>query len=408
MKLSAIEQRLVDAMAKLEIVDAHEHLPPEKEYLSFDYCGPNFFAGYTWHDLENAGMPLEFKRTMRDPGHRAVEDWWPQIAPYWPMVKDGSYARAIRITARDLYGIDDINDTTVHDLADKIRADNHPGIYEEILRDRCNIRLAITCQPHTRFQDDPIIRTITLLEPDRTWTADALAQYAREEETEIRTLDDFAAADAARLARMKSEGAVGFKTMAVDRTDPSPGDARAVFQSIAGSGRCDRPQPLADYLFWRALEAAAALDLPVAVHAGLWDDFRKLDPTWMIPGAMRCPDTHFDLFHLGLPYVRDAAVIGKNFPNVSLNLCWCYVMSQRMTLRTIDEIIDLVPLNKIIAFGADYRCVVQKIYGHLVMARETLARAFGRRIEDGDFSEDRALEIAKLWLCDNPARIYNV
>ena len=83
-------------------------------------------------------------------------------------------------------------------------------------------------------------------------------------------------------------------------------------------------------------------------------------------------------------------------------------ISQSMTLRMLDELIDLVPLNKIIAFGGDYRVVVQKVYGHLVMARETVARALARRVADGDFSEERALEIAKMWFCDNPARIYRV
>ena len=128
----------------------------------------------------------------------------------------------------------------------------------------------------------------------------------------------------------------------------------------------------------------------------------------MIPWAVRCPGTRFDLFHLGLPNVREAVVIGKNFANVSLNLCWCYVMSEHMTLSTLDEIIDLVPLNKVIAFGGDYRCVVQKAYGHLVMARQTIARALARRVEEGRFGEERAIEIAKMWFCDTPARIYNV
>jgi hypothetical protein len=67
-----------------------------------------------------------------------------------------------------------------------------------------------------------------------------------------------------------------------------------------------------------------------------------------------------------------------------------------------------VPLNKVIAFGADYRCVVQKVYGHLTVARQTVARALAQRVEDGRFSEGRALEIAKMWFCENPARIYNV
>lgn len=249
---------------------------------------------------------------------------------------------------------------------------------------------------------------VPMLEPDRVWTADGLQAHGQNEKVEVPCLEDLVEADARRLERLKSEGAVGFKTKSILRADPSRGDARATFERVKDAGSCANATPLADYLFWQCLKAAAKLDVPIAIHAGLWGDFRALAPTWMIPWAMRCPETRFDLFHLGLPNVREAAVIGKNFANVSLNLCWCYVMSERMTLRTIDELLDLVPVNKIIAFGGDYRCVVQKVYGHLVMARETVARALGRRVEEGEFSEERAMEIARMWFHDNAARIYQV
>jgi len=85
-----------------------------------------------------------------------------------------------------------------------------------------------------------------------------------------------------------------------------------------------------------------------------------------------------------------------------------YLLSQRATLDAIDEMIDLVPLNKIIAFGGDYVCCVQKVYGHLVMARETVAKALAKRVSCGDFREDRAIDIAKMWFHDNPSRIYSV
>ena len=80
---------------------------------------------------------------------------------------------------------------------------------------------------------------------------------------------------------------------------------------------------------------------------------------------------------------RDAAFIGKSVPNITLNLTWCPIISQALTARMLDEIIDLVPVNKIIVFGGDYRVSVQKVYGHLVMAREVVAKSWrlcrGRR-----------------------------
>ena len=124
MNLGMIARQLYDEISKMPIIDAHEHLPPEKEYLKFEYSGLNFFAGYIWHDMVSAGMSVDFKSTMRDPGYKPVSEWWPKIAPYWEKVRNGSYARAALITARDLYGIEDINDNTIEKLASSIIADN--------------------------------------------------------------------------------------------------------------------------------------------------------------------------------------------------------------------------------------------------------------------------------------------
>ena len=412
MKLSPLEQRLYDAFAAIEIVDAHEHLTPEKEYLDRDCCGPNLFAHYIGHELVSAGMPLNYVDDLLiRPGYRPVNKWWPKIAPYWEHVKDGSYAHAVRITARDLYSIEDINDNTICELAEKVRADNQPGLYHRILRTKCNIRVSLTCIKHTKFQDDPLLRPVVYVYIDHvnqigsTW--DSIERFGGAEGVEIKSLDDLVQAQKHRLARLKDEGAVGFKIISTSRSDPGEGVAREVFEQIKAAGNCEHAVPMLDYLFWKMLETAGSLEMPIVVHAGVWGDFRTMDAKWMIPYAMRCPQTHFDLFHLGIPNVNDSIIIAKNFSNVSLNLCWTYILSQKIALDAIDKILDLVPLNKVIAFGGDY-WAVQKIYGHLVMARETLAKAFARRIIDGALTENRAIEIGGLWLRDNPARIYKV
>jgi len=51
---------------------------------------------------------------------------------------------------------------------------------------------------------------------------------------------------------------------------------------------------------------------------------------------------------------------------------------------------------------------VHKVYGHLMLAREVVAAALGRRVEEGDFDQEEALRLARLWFCDNPTRIYRL
>ena len=137
-------------------------------------------------------------------------------------------------------------------------------------------------------------------------------------------------------------------------------------------------------------------------------DFRTLDSQHLIPIVQRHPNTRFDLYHMGMPEVRQTGVIGKNFPNVWLNLCWCHIISQRMTVAALDEWLDMVPVNKILAFGGDYGKPVEKVYGHLVMAREDIALVLARRVRDGLMTESQAVEVARRWFWDNPKELYGL
>ena len=213
-----------------------------------------------------------------------------------------------------------------------------------------------------------------------------------------------------------AEGAVGFKMSVGAYNEPDPAAAEQEFlQAIRSSdeaeGRSMRPgffPALRDYLFDKGLDVAAGADVPVAVHTGYWGDFRDLDPKLMLSFADRRRDVRFDMFHLGMPMVRDAALIGKTLPNVTLNLTWCPIISQLQTARTLGEIIDLVPTNKVIAFGGDYRVAVQKVYGHLTSAREVVASVLADRILAGDFDREYAMYLARQWFHDNPSRVYRL
>ncbi len=413
MKLPKTARDLYDEISQFTIIDAHEHLPSEAEYLSHGYCGPNMFAGgYVWHDLESAGMSSTFKETLRQGGDRPVETWWPQIRPYWQHAKHTSYARALRITVRDLFGIDEIDDSTIHALAGQVKADNTPGLYHRILQERCRIRTSITCAEQVDYPDDPCLRGLSqgIIEwADASWDRERIEALAQQSGVEVRSLENLASAIQVLLRRDLAHGALGFKIRVGDYRTPAPQAADAQYRQAR-----EAPDPLSHLsalratLFDRWLDGAAEADVPVAVHTGYWGDYRELDPKYMLGIAARRRDVRFDVFHLGMPMIRDAILIGKSYPNVTLNLTWCPVISQGQTYRALDEVLDMVPVNKVIAFGGDYRVAVQKVWGHLVMARECVATALGNRVEAGSLDRDEALRIARMWFYDNPARIYGI
>jgi len=409
MKLSPVARVLYEEIARLEIIDAHEHLPPEAEYLSFGYSGLNMFAHYLLGDLQSAGIPEKFASTMRTDVETPVEVWWTTLKPYWEAVRNTSYARALRITARDLFGIDEINDDTIVEFARKVKADNTPGLYRRILQERCNIRLSITCVGRTDLSNDPNLRQITAMPNMWGVTCADLRKAAEWAGREMKTLDDLVETQRAILKKDLAEGAVGFKMVVHAVGEPDPHRAAAEFTEALQTTDEKRVFPaLRDFIFDACLDVAAEAKVPVAVHTGYWGDFRTLDPKHLFDFVVRRRDVHFDMFHLGHPMLRDAAVIAKTQPNVSANLCWLAVISQVQTVRMLDELIDLVPVNKITAFGGDYRVCVQKVYGHLVMAREVVASVLAGRVESGDFDRAEAMRLAKLWFIDNPTRVYHL
>jgi hypothetical protein len=101
-------------------------------------------------------------------------------------------------------------------------------------------------------------------------------------------------------------------------------------------------------------------------------------------------------------------MLAKEFANVWLNLCWVHAISPRAAEQAVDEALDLLPVNKILAFGGDYGHAVEKVYGQLVIARENIARPLARRIAEGRLDEESALGIARMWFWDNPVELYGL
>ena len=71
--------------------------------------------------------------------------------------------RALRTTVRDLWGLEDVNDATIGEIAARVQADNTPGLYRRVLQERCGIRTSITNVDQAGFPNDPGLRGIVWL-----------------------------------------------------------------------------------------------------------------------------------------------------------------------------------------------------------------------------------------------------
>ncbi len=412
MKLEGTAGNLFGALHGIPVIDCHEHLPPETQQLKTPVDVFTLFAHYTRTDFLSAGMSSDdYARMIDTTGD--LEERWKRYSPFLKHISHGSYARPAFLAAADLYGEDGIHGGNYQRLSEKMQDTHRPGIYEEFLHRRCGIQTSVTQGGRAADFDSDLLRVVsrvlqfTGISGRKGLTANCRALGIKPS----CSLNGYVSAIHAWMKKEAADGAVGFKLCARPYLPASKKEAKEEFNSIRDrkKGSTQRgAEVLQCFLIEEAIRTATQLDLPVAVHAGMWGDFRALDATHWIPIFQKFPDTRFELYHLSMPGIRNAIVIGKNFPNVWLNLCWCHIISQRWSLAAIDEILDLVPVNKVFAFGGDYGRPYMKVYGHLQMAMETVATVLGRRVDEGNFDEEEALRIARPWFYDNPKAFYRL
>jgi uncharacterized protein len=393
-------EELLGYAETLEIIDAHEHLIGEaahvRRYLSFY----DFIASYIQWDLYGAGMSKDL--VWNYPQNEAEEiSHFAGIEPYWRYVRHGSYARPMCLALKQFFGFDDLTEENFLEIGQRLRAANLPGHYDAVF-DQAKIKRIINQSPEHPFDDPRFVYG----RPIQIFKEEDLREYFQANpaaglEDLLEQLDESLKAD-------KAKGAVSAKVFIANFVQ-SPDRAKAVAQVEAlKSGSPVDLEPLLTYLYDQTLALCPKYDLIAAVHTGVWTNLNRQTPELAFNLVENHPNTTFDIYHMGLPYAAVCAFLGKNFPNAHLNLCWAHSVSETMTLNALDEWLDLVPTNKIIGFGGDLITLPEHVWGMLQLAKENLARVLTHRIRRERLDLDGAKEILRLWLYENPTRLYKL
>jgi len=438
-----LQQRILAEVDRIPIVDTHEHTMPESDRADHAVDFSILFAHYASSDLVSAGMSPPLLEAARLPMNRyralvnsrakqprplvkperedmSLDERWQAIKPYWEAIRNTAYARGVLIAARDIFGVDDLNDDTIEQLSQAIADARKPGWYRHVLKDLANIEMAIIEVQTTDVDRELFAPSLRLDHYIAVGTRAGLAALEEESGLAIHSLDDLARAMQAALQTYVSEGAVAVKSaLAYQRTldydKVTHHEAEMAFNRIAqhlGEGPSwAEAKPLQDYMMHQVIRAAIDVGLPIQIHTCLQEGNENIiansRPTLLANLFIEYREAKFDLFHGGYPYTGEFATLAKNFPNVYPDLCWVHLISPEIGRRQLHELIETVPGNKILAFGGD-SVAVEIAYAHAKMARKVVARVLAEKIEDGYMSEDEALQLATKMLRDNPARLYDL
>jgi hypothetical protein len=390
-------------LAQIRLVDTHEHLRKEPEWLA---AGPgdvlqDLFHNYVPADLVSAGAAPEAAQRLLEGTDGDVEGRWEGIRGAWEAVRFTGYGEAVRTLAREVYGIEEITPAALRAAQPRLEALRRPGERLRLLRDVAGL-------DHTQTDDfcwpclpDPSGPEFFLY--DLSW-----ADFCRGEvdwaalaaETGI-TVEDLPSLDHAMDALFARYGgcAVAVKAQhAYHRTlrweERAPADAAHALQRLlrdpAGAGEADR-LCLGDWCWARGAELAGRYNLPFKIHTGYYAGHSRM-PVDRIPAGHLCPllarypGTRFVLMHIAYPYSDEVIALAKHYPNAWVDLCWAWSINPRHSAEFIRRYLHAAPLNKLFAFGGDTAWPTSAL-AYALQARRWLTRALEAEVRDGDLTE---------------------
>ncbi|MDL2294181.1 amidohydrolase [Ruminococcaceae bacterium OttesenSCG-928-D13] len=421
-----VRENLLEQMARLPVVDSHSHLVlPGRRAADVlaEYTGQ-----YLGHDLITAGMPRAQYERLADPA-LPLDERFALAKPWLGLAKHTGYYRCVRATLRELLGVDDLTESTLAAANAAYQKALRPEYYDELFA-RLNIRACLI--DHTGF-DWPYeqavcvqaYNTIHLFTP---YSNGLLEQIAGFSGVRVRGFDSYLEACEGLIRKKVAQQGVRVLKFPIAYTRKlsfpvtAYGEAEAEFNAVFSRriqyrdaisstyGFDDCPN-FQNYLMHRLMALCEELELTCQFHtgflAGHGNYLPNSRPTGLIPLIFQYPGVRFDLFHMAYPYQAELGAMAKNYPNISVNMCWAHIISPTASVNALAEWLDLLPVNKIIGFGSDVGAI-DLAAGGLLMAKENIAAALAAKIEQGLMDVDEAVDIAARLLYHNPAALYRL
>jgi hypothetical protein len=422
---SSVWKSLREHAARMTIFDTHEHLWHEDARLQRKVDFFLLFSHYTDSDLVTAGMSPQAVRELQNPDI-PLEKRWRDFAPYWPYARTTGYGRCMLIAARDLYGIEDINEQTYPLLSERISAANRPGWFETVMKEKARIELSVlddlTTEHGEPLKPEPkFFKIVTRFDYIvMAGQRNDLSHIEKVTDVDINNLSDLERALERAVENGLRQGLAGIKcALAYERTlqfeEATRADAERAFEKIFGPRTSAPPDPqarklLQDYMLHKVIQQAAEHHLPVQIHTGLQagnsNHIAWTNPSHLSDLLDQYQQVRFDLFHGGYPYCGEFATLGKNLPNVYPDLCWLHIIAPGVAKRLLHELIETVPANKIMGYGGDF-FHVEGAYAHAQMARAVTAEVLAEKVEEGYLKEEEAAPLLQRILYQNGKELFS-
>ena len=265
------EKLISDFISNMRVVDTHEHLEDQAAWTKpgkLDFM--LLLQHYAYDDIRSAGMPKPtFNKLLTD--SLTVIEKWNILKPYWEATSNTAYCRAALLTADKLFDVKDLNETTVDELSAKIKKAYQTDWYNEVLLKKCKVDFVLIDDDNSMLADPARFKHVKRFgEFIFAVSAQKIATIAKDQNTQINSLDDFVTALGVTFHKALDHNNVAVKIgVAYERDlffdDVTKEKADEVFRRImalpAGSilkYHGSEIKPLQDYMDHRILDLCKA------------------------------------------------------------------------------------------------------------------------------------------------------
>lgn len=436
---------LYDRVMKIPVVDCHEHLcGPEKDPLG-TLTEPILALSvpYLISDLWSAGANEEEIALLQNK-EATTDDKWPVFSRLWASTEYTAFARVTKMTLKNVFNIDKLTRQSLDRIMEYRVSHNDQSNYLKHFHDSgiktviADILMPMSWEAPTvlRYYDNYVLKKFLedkLPLPDMWHPVFPLPYFHLIRHSEfidyvrnasslsITSLKEFEEAVFSLIARSVASGVVALKDQSayhriISFDLPTYSEAERIFNKLLIDPRNQLAwpdaKPLDDYLFHQYMRYAREFHLCVQVHTGHMGGIRnrvdKANAAHLASVLELHSKVKFDLFHGNWPYMGDLLFLGKNYPNVSLNLCWVYTVDPIYAKELLKRAVMTVPHTKIHGFGGDYLLAPEFVVANLTLCREVISGALSDLIEMDWIEEDDAIHIATDWLYNNPNQFYKL
>jgi glucuronate isomerase len=434
--MNSLTRSLEEALAHVPVLDIHTHLVGGK--LGARGLHDLLLYHMVISDLYSAGSPSGARLTQypawpsQEEAGRRIEE----VLPFLPSIQNTSSFWGLRLILKDLYNWNDpITSQSWRKLDSLIRERAEDRAFHHSVLDKLNIqRTGTEIARREKGQDDARLQyalewgfftrcqwgefDTALYELERCWgrTPDSPTPIgAGTRPRTEKTITSLADVDAAVTHYVKTIPYAQILSTATHlSTDidfrmvsESEMDAALKRRSHAGPAERDIYASYINEKFLTQLEQHAeaivfqfsfgAEPLPFETGSRLKQEtIRQL-------GEMvgRHPRLKFQCF-LACRHANQAlCTLARELPNFSLAGYWWHNFFPDVIRQIISERLDMLPLNKQVGFFSDAYCV-EWSYAKAILVRKQLAHVLGLRVEQGQFSMQEALGIARTILFETP------